>query len=258
MSKPSTVAIPERRARLVPLRMTAVRDNTETGGKTLSGHAAVFDQLSEDLNGFREKIARGAFRGCLSDDVRATINHDPNLVLGRSTSGTLRLVEDRQGLGFEVDLPDTDYAVNLRELMGRGDVSQCSFMFSEPVIREQWEYASDDSAAGDALPIRTILEFDRLFDVSVVTYPAYPQTDAEIRRQESKQTLRLHVPSRSIIRGRPVIGTEESPGDGETPQMPERAGAGSEARLGELRAHKAKAVRLARTKFARAVADLDD
>ena len=84
----------------------------EGGGKTLTGYAAVFDSLSEDLGGFREIIKPGAFDRALKDkhDVRALVNHDNSLLLGRTASGTLRLSTDERGLKYEIDMLDTTAA----------------------------------------------------------------------------------------------------------------------------------------------------
>lgn len=142
----------------------------------LRGHAAVFGQLSEDLGGFREQIAAGAFRDAIeTDDVRALFNHDANYVLGRNRSGTLRLAEDTRGLAIEIDPPDTQ---TIRDLViapiERGDVTQMSFGFSVRPNGQNW--AKDD--AGQT--IRTLTKV-RLYDVSPVTFPAYPQTDIASR-----------------------------------------------------------------------------
>lgn len=139
----------------------------------ITGYAARFDALSEDLGGFRERIAPGAFAGVLDDDVRALVNHDSNLVLGRSRANTLRMREDDMGLRVEIDLPRAHFASDLAESMRRGDVDQMSFGFI--VDRDTWALGADD------MPERTILAFRRLFDVSVVTFPAYPQTEASVR-----------------------------------------------------------------------------
>jgi hypothetical protein len=137
------------------------------------GHAAVFEQLSEDLGGFREQIAPGAFaRAVREDDVRALWQHDDRYVLGRTRSGTLNLVEDEEGLAVDITPPDTQWARDFTESIRRGDVDQMSFGFQ--VRRDLWE--EDDQ--GEV--IRTLLDV-KLFDVSPVTFPAYPQTSVEAR-----------------------------------------------------------------------------
>lgn len=143
------------------------------GIPTISGHAAVFGSLSSDLGGFREKIAPGAFSRAIRDkhDTRALFNHDPNRVLGR-TPKTLRLREDSVGLKVEIDPPKSE--AGLLELMERGDVSQMSFGFV--VTDDAW----DETPHGN---VRTVRDVD-LLDVSVVTYPAYAQTDAAVRSLE--------------------------------------------------------------------------
>ena len=145
-------------------------------GQRIVGHAAVFDLLSEDLGGFREKISPGAFAEAIStDDVRALFNHDDNLLLGRNRANTLMLSEDEKGLRSVIDLPDTQVARDLAVLMQRGDVNQMSFAFAISKDGQDWE------RTGEGPWIRTINKIKRLWDVSVVTYPAYPQTDAAVR-----------------------------------------------------------------------------
>lgn len=142
----------------------------------LEGHAAIFNALSEDLGGFREQIAPGAFADAIkSDDVRALFNHDSNYVLGRNLAGTLHLSEDARGLAIAIDLPDTQ---TIRDLVAapieRGDVSQMSFGFSARPNGQNW--AKDD----EGRVVRTLTKV-RLFDVSPVTFPAYRQTDVAVR-----------------------------------------------------------------------------
>jgi uncharacterized protein len=139
----------------------------------ITGHAAMFEKLSEPMFGFREKIAAGAFASSIKkDDVRALFNHDANYVLGRNKAKTLRLKEDEEGLYIEIDPPDTTWARDLQESIKRGDISQMSFGFQ--VVADEWEYNKGKDS------IRTLKEV-RLFDVSPVTFPAYPQTTVKVR-----------------------------------------------------------------------------
>lgn len=142
-------------------------------GNSIEGYAAVFGQQSEDLGGFRETVRSGAFKRALQakQDVRALFNHDSNMVLGRLSSGTLQLSEDERGLKFRVELPDTQAARDLKTLIARGDITQCSFGFC--AVGQEWD--------NDATPAqRTLTDVD-LFDVSPVTFPAYPQTSLGLR-----------------------------------------------------------------------------
>lgn len=143
---------------------------------TIRGHAAVFDRLSGDLGGFRERIKRGAFRKALDkqDDVRLLVNHDAYPVLARTKSNTLELREDPRGLHVFADVAPTTFAKDLRVSMQRGDIDQMSFGFTVARGGDEW-------AERDGEIIRTITEVDQLFDVSVVTFPAYPQTTVDAR-----------------------------------------------------------------------------
>lgn len=140
----------------------------------IAGHAAVFDTLSVELWGFREKIQKGAFANTLNADVRALFNHDPNLVLGRTTNKTLSLREDEKGLFVEITPPDTQAARDAVALIERGDVTQMSFGFR--TITDKWN-------TEDGETVRTLVEVE-LFDVSPVTFPAYPDTDVAVRSLE--------------------------------------------------------------------------
>jgi HK97 family phage prohead protease len=148
------------------------------GARVLTGYAAKFNALSEFIGEFREEIAPGAFAAVMGGDVRALFNHDANMVLGRTTNGTLRLSEDETGLRVEVSLPDTRYADDLWTLVQRGDISQMSFGFTVGASGQTWR-----KQAGT--PIRRITKVNRLLDVSAVTYPAYQQTSIQARDIEA-------------------------------------------------------------------------
>ena len=143
-------------------------EKREDGTTTITGHAAVFNQLSSDLGGFREVIAPNAFENVLTDDVRALVNHDPNLLLARTTSGTLNLEQTDEGLQYSFDVPDTTYGRDLIVSMERKDITQSSFAFT--IESDTWESTADGE-------IRTINKVKKLYDVSPVTYPAYPSAD---------------------------------------------------------------------------------
>ena len=160
----------ERRAVLTEIRV----DRAEGKKPKIVGHAAVFNRKSEDLGGWREIVMPGAFTKTLKDgaDVRALWNHDPLHVLGRTKSGTLRLEEDKRGLAVEIDPPDATWATDLLRSIERGDVDQMSFGFR--AIKTTW----DDTDPKE--PVRELNEV-KLYDVSPVTYPAYPQTSVSVR-----------------------------------------------------------------------------
>jgi HK97 family phage prohead protease len=148
-------------------------EQREDAKPVISGYAIVFNKLSEDLGGFREQVAPGACtRAIKEDDIRAAFNHNPNYILGRNKSGTLQLAEDNKGIRFTIDpLPDTQWCRDLQVSIGRGDINQCSFKFS--TIKDAWDNSTKNV-------VRTLQDI-RLFDVSIVTYPAYPQTSVKVR-----------------------------------------------------------------------------
>lgn len=153
-----------------------VKNGEENEKTKVVGYAALFDDPADENMGFIEKISPGAFDKALKkSDTRALINHNPEKILGRVKSGTLKLKEDSKGLYYEVDPPETTYAQDLMKSMDRGDIDQSSFGFTVSV--EKW----DDS--GD-VPVRTIVEVDELFDVSPVTYPWYENTESGLKNRE--------------------------------------------------------------------------
>ena len=164
----------EVRIRLAPQKFE-IRKNAD-GSRSISGYAATFGDLSQDLGGFREMINPGAFQQSLKDnpDVLCLYGHDDNQILGRVASGTLTIAEDAKGLYFTCKLPDTSTARDLIALMERGDVSQMSFGFSVPTKN------GDTWAEVNGQVIRTLVRVV-LWEISVVGQPAYTSTSVNLR-----------------------------------------------------------------------------
>jgi len=140
-------------------------------GMTFYGYAAKFNSRSENLGGFYEVIEPGAFGRSLKsrNDVKLLVNHDTGRVLASSRSKTLRLYEDSVGLRVEADLPNTTDGRDMAELLKRGDLSSMSFGFN--VIKDAW------NSEGDMRTLKSV----RLFEVSIVAFPAYQATEASVR-----------------------------------------------------------------------------
>ena len=138
------------------------------------GYGSIFNSRSENLGGFYEYISPTAIseETIAKSDVRALINHDANLILARSTSGTLDLSVDEKGLKYEFEIPETSYGKDLAINMKNGNLNQSSFAFT--VGSDVW--SSDD----DGNDIRTITSIDKLYDISVVSYPAYSQAASDL------------------------------------------------------------------------------
>jgi len=164
--------------RLLPDQSFEIRQDGKKGS-TIIGYAAVFDTETDIAGMFNEKISRGAFKNALkTSDVHALYNHDYGKVLGRAKSKTLRLKEDKKGLKVEIDLPDTQDARDLAEQMKRGDIDQMSFGFRMAGGKQEWDDSKDP-------PVRTIIEFGEITDVSVCPRGAYPTTSCGLRSLEN-------------------------------------------------------------------------
>lgn len=164
---------------------------TEAG--VLRGYAAVFDQPTTRQNDYAgtETIGRTAFDGLLSDDVVALVNHDMSQLLGRTSSKTLRIDRDSHGLSFELDLPDTQLGRDVRALVARGDLAGMSFSA---------EVGTVERSKGGVVHTA----FKRLFDVSVVTMPAYEGTEVVARsaRGQSARREQLIRARARVVNGR--------------------------------------------------------
>jgi len=149
-------------------------ETREDGQEVVVGYGSIFNSRSENLGGFFEYISPSAIsqETIEKSDVRALINHDPNLVLARSTAGNLSLSVDEKGLRYEFEIPETSYGKDLAINMKNGNISQSSFAFT--VGSDVW------STDEDGYDIRTITSIDKLYDVSPVTYPAYSQADSDL------------------------------------------------------------------------------
>lgn len=161
------------------------RDDDGDGAIGFVGHAIVWNTptwIGSKRWGFWEQIAPEAVTKTLEEaDIRFLVNHDPNLLLARNKAGTLRLSSDGTGLAVDADMAPVSYAQDLAVLLERGDISQMSFAF------EELAYKYEELDDGEAL--YTVTEL-RLFDVSVVTYPAYESTDAGLRSYAFEQLCR--------------------------------------------------------------------
>jgi HK97 family phage prohead protease len=152
--------------------------------KTYRGYGAKFNTLSEDLGGFKERIAPGFFDKVLANDVRILRDHTPTLILGRTSASTARIGVDDIGLWYEYEDPGTSYSNDLAISIERGDVNQSSFAFNLDYasgLADKWE------KQGDGSWIRTLLAASSLYDCSPVTYPAYADTSIAERSLKKLQ-----------------------------------------------------------------------
>lgn len=169
-----------RQYRFIPANMQV---RTEDDGPVIACYFSVFNTPTELWSGCIEQIAPGAFTSSLNRDVRALINHETRLVLGRTVAGTLNLREDETGLYGEIKINEHDSdAMNLYARVQRGDVSQCSFGFD--IIAEDYVMSPDGQTC--TWTIRDVI----LYEVSVVTFPAYEATSAVARAEGDTASLK--------------------------------------------------------------------
>ncbi|XBK02446.1 HK97 family phage prohead protease [Paenibacillus peoriae] len=171
----------DRSQKVVRSLHTELKTRSEQDGQDMfiEGYFAVFNRQTELWTGAFEELAPEAFNTTLGNDVRALINHDTTLVLGRNKSGTLELKADSHGLWGRVKVnPNDSDAVNMYERVKRGDVDQCSFGFN--ILKEDTDWRDDGTVKW------TIREVD-LHEVSVCTFPAYADTGVQARKSEVEQ-----------------------------------------------------------------------
>mgnify|MGYP003584721747 FL=1 len=166
----------KKETRVFNISQLSTRAEGEEKAVAIEGYAAVFNSKTSIGGWFDEVIEAGAFSRSLSDngDIRALFNHNWDNVLGRTKSQTLELREDEKGLNFKVELPDTSVARDLTISMERGDINQCSFGFF--ITDEEWNYNVEPA-------LRTIKEVE-LFEISIVSIPAYDDTEASLVRSK--------------------------------------------------------------------------
>jgi len=148
----------------------------DDGALHIEGYFAVFNSVYQIWDDMSESVAPGAFTDALGGDVRALIDHETRLVLGRNTAGTLQLREDSHGLWGDILInPDDQDAMNLYARVQRGDVNQCSFGFD--ILEEETDFRDDGS-------VHWTIKKVKLYEVSVCTFPAYSETSVQARKED--------------------------------------------------------------------------
>lgn len=195
MTHPDTTAAPKIQRRSVPRapRIERRNDDATVGGATIAGYAAVFYDGTPETeyrlwDDFVERVMPGAFdRAIREDDVRALLNHEPDNLLGRTKSGTLKLSIDAVGLRYEITPPETELARQVVASLERGDLDGSSFTFMPTKVtwREELEKVGTMERM---IVIREIQEVE-LYDVGPVTFPAYTATSAAARDRSNEPEL---------------------------------------------------------------------
>ena len=171
-----------REGRKMRTASTEFKTRDDNGALAIEGYFAVFDSTYEIAQGMSESIAQGAFDNTLSGDIRALINHDTTLVLGRTKAGTLQLRTDSHGLWGHIDInPNDTDAMNLYNRVQRGDVDQCSFGFD--ILNEETDFREDGT-------VHWTIKEVKLYEVSPCTFPAYEETSIAARAKERNDLLK--------------------------------------------------------------------
>lgn len=194
----------------VPAAVQPVKLQQRTEGEMplITGYGAVFYRAGQEgtqywlLDNIVERIAPGAFtRAIAEDDIRGLKNHDPNLLLGRNTAGTMKLFVDEVGLRYEIAPPNTQTGRDTVEEVRRGDLTGSSFSFIIPEGGDEW--SEQKTAEGAKIRIRTLNEL-QVFDLGPVTFPAYSATTTGIRcyrsvtKEDEELFLRLDAPKAEV------------------------------------------------------------
>ena len=172
----------DREKRQMRTASTAFTTRDDGGALAIEGYFAVFDSVYQITSDMSESIAHGAFDNTISDDIRALINHDTTLVLGRTKAGTLQLRTDSHGLWGHIDInPNDTDAMNLYNRVQRGDVDQCSFGFD--IVSEETDFREDGS-------VHWTIKEVVLYEVSPCTFPAYEETNIAARAAERDNLIK--------------------------------------------------------------------
>lgn len=179
---------------------SGVVTRAEGDSRTVRGRAVVFDSWSEDLGGFRERIAKGALDGVIArSDIFALMDHDRRRgILGRCKRGdevSLRLKVTDEGLEYEFEAPETALGDELLSCLERGEIDGSSFAFT--VLEDNWERVGDEYQ-------RTITKIDELYDVSPVYSPAYSQTTCDLRGLDALKATERDAENKRIAEERQV------------------------------------------------------
>lgn len=162
------------------LEIRALQTLEKTEDNVVEGYALKFNKESRNLGGFVEKILPEALNGVDLTDVRCFLDHDSSKLLGRTSSGTLTLTVDEVGLHFRCALPNTSTGRDAMELVTRGDLNQCSFGFT--VEEDKWTKGND-------IMMRSINKIGSLFEISLVSIPAYDDTDVRVATRSLEEAV---------------------------------------------------------------------
>ena len=206
MTKKQTLPEKELRQFNVPNLELRKAGEGDTAPTTIIGYAVEWDKLSDPIYGyFQEQFRKGAFANSLkNDDQRALWQHNVSQPLGRRGNKTLTLEEDDTGLRYEITVPNTTWGQDALESVGRGDVTNSSFLFRASI--QEWDDTDPD------MSIRTVTEA-QLFEVSPVTFPAYSQSSADVRSAQdvynAHKAERVPVPKVSLSQRRKLLDLQE-------------------------------------------------
>ena len=181
----------------------ALEIRAEGAVKVATGLGIVYGMRSRDLGGFVEEVRMGAATKTIGEaDIRALVNHDVNLLLGRSGAGTLRLEERAEGVQYEIDLPNTTLGRDTAELLARGDYPGSSYGFR--AIEDEW------GETEDGRPLRTLTQV-AVRDIGPVAFPAYDDTTTGLRSLAEKRSLELEEVVRLATEGNLIEAVRHLP-----------------------------------------------